>query len=446
MFQFLTKKSSETKQRPLATTMDTRTVPTDLRPSARFQRVRRAALWFNQMWPGSLAEEANGYWLTHGPEGRHRLRWRTTFVRAWMLAGLAPSSWTPRRWGHACRRRAIIWAWLPVGAGFGGIPTRLGAGPRGRQRFQYAAMAAVLFGFAALALPSTIGLHNGSREAWRAALLRGVNGDGGDQRVGDEASQSPPSPDSTSGGSGAPGVGAIDIGSPGSAPDMAYSDDVADGIGVFSEGARLGDAPTPTLLGGDGPKDGLTFLDSDFAGDLGGAPGANNPGGVFAVAAGSGGSTAGNSGGGSTGGGGGSAGGGSGGGSTPASGGGGAAAGPGSGSPEGGSGGGLGGAAQIIPIADIPDDASPPPGSGSGGSGGGGPPTGGPGAAGPGIGGPTGPPPPGIPNRGPNGGNPQSSGTGPVGLVPEPSAWITLIAGFGLMGAMLRRRRAATAC
>ena len=70
-------------------------------------RVRRAALWFNHIWPGSLTEENNLVWRTHGPLGRGRWRWQTTFVRAWMLAGMFPAGSTPGHFGGVCRRRVL---------------------------------------------------------------------------------------------------------------------------------------------------------------------------------------------------------------------------------------------------------------------------------------------------------------------------------------------------
>ena len=167
--------------------MDTRMAPTALRTSAQFRRVRRAALWFNKMWPGSLAREDNGYWLIHGPEGRYRLRWRMTFVRAWMMASFAPASWAPSRWGLTCRRRALVWAWSPLGVGINALPAHVGPEALRRRRLQYGALAAIFMGVTAVASPSSIGHHNGARDGWRAALLHGINGDVGGDEVGDEA-------------------------------------------------------------------------------------------------------------------------------------------------------------------------------------------------------------------------------------------------------------------
>ena len=408
--------------------------PTALPIAAQFRRVRRAALWFNRMWPGSLAQEANGYWLVHGPEGRYRLRWRTTFAHAWMMASFAPASWAPRRWGLTCRRRALIWAWLPLGAGIGSLPSRFGPEALRRRRLQYGALAAIFMGVAAVASPSSIGHHNGARDGWRAASLYGINGDDRGDNVGDEPTElaSYESAGSTSGGSGGPGAsgggsnggGPNDSGSLAPTPDLVGSEDLIDG-GLPPADETTPDSPSsPPLLGGDGPQDGLTMLDSDFGGDLSGGPGTNNAGGGFGGGSGSGG-------GGSAGG---SAGGGSGGGSTGANGGTGA----------GGSGGGLGGASQVIPLGILPDDNMPPSGSGGGGAGG----SGNRGSGGGGSGGP--PPPGGVPNGGPNGGSGGGGSAGgptvgPTTAIPEPAVWMTLITGFGLMGALLRRRRAMAA-
>jgi hypothetical protein len=91
---------------------------------------------------------------------------------------------------------------------------------------------------------------------------------------------------------------------------------------------------------------------------------------------------------------------------------------------------------------------TPPPGSGSAGDVTGsdltsdGPPPGGPDTGGP-------PPPGGGPSGDGGSGGLQSGGGslsgGDPAPVPEPAAWVTMIAGFGLAGAALRRRRAAVA-
>jgi hypothetical protein len=459
VFQFQTNGSSGTARTLQVTTMDTRTVPTTPAKSAQFRRVRRAALWFNKMWPGSLSQEANGHWLTHGPEGRYRLRWRTTFVRAWMMASFAPAAWAPNRWGHTCPRRAVIWAWLPLGAGIASAPGRFGAEPLGRRRMQRGAIAAVIIGFAALALPSAIGHHNGSREGWRAALLHGILGDDSGPKASGKTHElaSYKAPRSTVGrGSSSGGANSVEF--PG--PDLAGSDD---GALVPIEGTIPLSPPGGPLFGGDGPQDGLTFLGDDFAGDLGGGPGSNGGGGGSGGGSGTGGGSGGSVGGGSGGGAGvggnsgGSSGGSSGGGSSAGGstgGGSGGSAGGGPGNASGGGpgipGGGLGGASQIIPLGALPDDHLPP--SGGGGSGGTG---GGSGTGGSGTGGSGGPPPPGSapkggpnggPSGGPNGGGPTTGpGGGPTTPIPEPAVWVSLISGFGLMGALLRRRRATMA-
>ena len=110
--------------------------------------------------------------------------------------------------------------------------------------------------------------------------------------------------------------------------------------------------------------------------------------------------------------------------------------------------GGPGGASQIIPLGALPDDDMPPNGAGGGGNGGSA--GGGSGNGGSGGGGTGGTPPPGgVPNGsgGSNGGGGPASGPngGLTTAIPEPAAWMTLITGFGLMGALLRRRRAIAA-
>ena len=448
--------------------------PTALRTSAQFRRVRRAALWFNKMWPGSLAQEANGYWLIHGPEGRYRLRWRMTFVHAWMMASFAPASWAPGHWGLTCRRRALIWAWIPLGVGISALPGRVGPDALRRRRLQYGALAAIFMGVTAVASPSSIGQHNGARDGWRAASLYGVNGDAGGKDVGRAAtelarydgagavsggwvpggSNSAGSGDAGTFSGGPSGDGAIGPGSP--APDVAGSDDFIDGGSPPSDGTLPDSPPGPALLGGDGPQDGLTILDTDFGGDLSGGPGTSKAGGGSGGGFGGGSDTGGGLGGGS---GGGSAGGGSSGGPSGGTGGAGAAggsggsggggsSGPGGGPAGGGSGGGPGGASQIIPLGALPDDDTPPNGAGGGGNGGSA--GGGSGNGGSGGGGTGGTPPPGgVPNGsgGSNGGGGPASGPngGLTTAIPEPAAWMTLITGFGLMGALLRRRRAIAA-
>ena len=509
------------------------------------RRARRTALWFNRVWPGSLAPEANGVWRSHGPIGRGRMRWRANVALAWTLSTCTPNAWTPGRWGYVCPKRALPWAWLPLGFAADMVPKQLG--PERRQKplaYRLAGAGVLVLGLAAIAAPTMIGLHNGSRDGWRAALLHGLGAqDGQASTPGGDTKPAFGSAHGYNGKTeGAKAGGSRVAGSEPRAPspDLAGADDVANGsVTTTGNGIPATTDGSNTLLGGDGAQDGLTFLDESFAGDLGGAPGGNQNSGGSGGGGGGGGGAGGGSGGGfgGTGGGGGSGGGGSGGGGSGGGGSGaggtgtggtgaggtgaGGTAGTGSGGPGGSGGGGTGGfggggnggtggfggggtggnggtggfggggtggnggtggfggggnggfggggtggsggtggggtggggtgggGGQPVSIQDLPDNGGSGGGSGGGTGGGTGAGSGGGGAGGGTTGGSNGGGQNGGGGSGGSGGG--GGGPGPVGPgdptapIPEPAVWISLISGFGVMGAILRRRRAAPA-
>ncbi len=223
-----------------------------------------------------------------------------------------------------------------------------------------------------------------------------------------------------SGGGSAPGTGGTDGSGGGTAPGTGGSG----GSGGSGEGGASGG--TGGSAGGPGGSGGAGGSDGGSGGGTGGAGGSGSGSGGSSGSGGGGSGDGGSGDGGTSGGGTGSGGtdgvGGTGDGTdtggTGGSGGsgGGGTGGSGGGSDDGGSGTGGSGGGGVVVIVTPPDPPTGVP-PGGGGAPGGGP--GGGGGAGGGSGG----------------------GTPPAPGVPEPAAWAMMIAGFGLIGAALRRRR-----
>ncbi len=81
---------------------------------AGLRAVWRSAVWFNWFWPHSLEKEADGCWRMHGPRGRRRLRWKATWALSRVL-GMLPRELGPGRWHHACRCGPPLILWWSRG-------------------------------------------------------------------------------------------------------------------------------------------------------------------------------------------------------------------------------------------------------------------------------------------------------------------------------------------
>lgn len=431
--------------------------------------VWRAAVWFNWFWPHSLAREAGGCWRAHGPRGRRRLRWKAIWAVSRVL-GLLPSRLGPGRWYHACRcGPAIFWWWrgvLPAAVAWltPTRPVRLSGelalpGRRlllaWRRRLPVGAISALFMGVTAVASPNLT--HSGAGELF-TARLESVSG----------ATETPPSDpdqqplqtleelggpanmaqaaDGLSGpaapGFGNPGPGQTigDTGSGLPAPDLFAGNDLISPLGGGLDGVLSGGSGPEALPSGGNPD--APPPSPDLSPPLAGAGGLD---GVLPMSMRGGGS------------------GGSGGGSPV-----------GSGGPTG------GGVTDPLPNPDPPFTAPPvdppvgpptgplvtplPPAPTAGpidpvatdpgdtvlppNGGGGDPQTG----RGPSGGGDLPSPPPELtpkdPADGPGKGPDTDGSTGGPGgqsvgqAIPEPAAWFSLLLGFGLLGAALRRHQA----